>query len=133
MVETGNQRNLRTISWQEIWEATDDHFKFGCETLNDKNWVVDFGGLKALKTWLESQFDHKIAVDKDDPDIDIILGLQELNLAEVVVMNGVGCEKFAEHAFHFANDLVRKESGGRCVAVSCEVREHGANSAIYEG
>ena len=109
------------------------HFKFGCETLNDKNWVVDFGGLKALKTWLESQFDHKIAVDKDDPDIDIILGLQELNLAEVVVMNGVGCEKFAEHAFHFANDLVRKESGGRCFAVSCEVREHGANSAIYEG
>ena len=108
-------------------------FKFGCETLDDKNWVVDFGGLKELKQWLKDNFDHKITVCKDDPEIDRIMKLQDEGLAEVVVMNGVGCEKFAEHAFHFANDLVRKESGGRCFAVSCEVREHGANSAIYEG
>ena len=108
-------------------------FKFGCETLDDKNWVVDFGGLKELKQWLKDNFDHKITVCKDDPEIDRIMRLQDEGLAEVVVMNGVGCEKFAEHAFHFANDLVRKQTGGRCFAVSCEVREHGANSAIYEG
>ena len=42
-------------------------------------------------------------------------------------------QKFAEQAFHFANDLVSKKSNGRCYCVSCEVREHGANSAIYEG
>lgn len=108
-------------------------FKFGCETLDNKNWVVDFGGLKDLKQWLENNFDHKIAVAKDDPQIDKILDLQEIGLAEVVVMNGVGCEKFAEQAFHFANDLVKEQTGGRCYAVSCEVREHGANSAIYEG
>ncbi len=108
-------------------------FKFGCETLDDKNWVVDFGGLKELKQWLKDNFDHKITVCKDDPEIDRIMKLQDEGLAEVVVMNGVGCEKFAEHAFHFANDLVRKQTGGRCFAVSCEVREHGANSAIYEG
>ena len=108
-------------------------FKFGCEQLDDKNWVVDFGGLKALNEWLKDNFDHKIAVDKDDPDIDRIIRLQEEGLAEVIVMNGVGCEKFAEHAYHFANDLVKKQTGGRCYCVSCEVREHGANSAIYEG
>ena len=108
-------------------------FKFGCETLDDKNWVVDFGGLKELKQWLKDNFDHKITVCKDDPEIDRIMRLQDEGLAEVVVMNGVGCEKFAEHAFHFANDLVRKQTGGRCFAVSCEAREHGANSAIYEG
>ena len=51
----------------------------------------------------------------------------------MVVMNGGGGEKFAEHAFHFANDLVSRQTNGRCFAVSCEVREHGANSAIYEG
>ena len=108
-------------------------FKFGCDMLDDKNWVVDFGGLKELKQWLKDNFDHKITVCKDDPEIERILKLQDEGLAEVVVMNGVGCEKFAEHAFHFANDLVRKQTGGRCFAVSCEVREHGANSAIYEG
>jgi hypothetical protein len=48
-------------------------------------------------------------------------------------MNGVGCEKFAEQAFHYADELVSNLTDGRCYAVSCEVREHGANSAIYEG
>jgi len=108
-------------------------FKFGCEQLDNKNWVIDFGGLKDLKQWLKDNFDHKVAVDKKDPQLDKILDLQELGLAEVVVMNGVGCEKFAEQAFHFANDLVKEISGGRCYCVSCECREHGANSAIYEG
>jgi len=108
-------------------------FKFGCEQLDDKNWVIDFGGLKQLKEWLKDNFDHKLVVAKDDPQIQRILKLQEEGLAEVVVVNGVGCEKFAEHAFHYANDLVKELTGGRCYCVACEVREHGANSAIYEG
>jgi 6-pyruvoyltetrahydropterin/6-carboxytetrahydropterin synthase len=108
-------------------------FKFGCDRLDNKNWVVDFGGLKDLKAWLKNNFDHKHAVDKNDPALQDFLKLEEKGLTEVVVMNGVGCEKFAEQAFHFANDLVSKQTGGRCFCVSCEVREHGANSAIYEG
>ena len=108
-------------------------FKFGCEHLDDKDWVIDFGGLGELKEWLKDNFDHKLVVSKSDPQIDKFLGLEELGLAEVVVMNGVGCEKFAEHAFHFANDLVNSMTGGRCYCVACEVKEHGANSAIYEG
>jgi hypothetical protein len=45
-------------------------------------------------------------------------------------MDGVGCEKFALHAFNFANDLVDKMSQGRCWCEEVEVREHGANSAL---
>tara|TARA_B100000902_G_scaffold358423_1_gene373500 strand:- start:217 stop:672 length:456 start_codon:yes stop_codon:yes gene_type:complete len=108
-------------------------FKFGCEKLDDKNWVVDFGNLKELKKWLKDSFDHKHAVAKDDPEMGTFLKLEEQGLSEVVVMNGVGCEKFAEQAFHFADELVSNLTDGRCYAVSCEVREHGANSAIYEG
>ena len=108
-------------------------FTFGGDELDERNWIVDFGGLKPLKKWLEDNFDHKTAIDKNDPHMDKFMELQELDLAEIVVMDGVGAEKFAEHAFHFADDLVKKKSNGRCYAVSCEVREHGANSAIYEG
>ena len=108
-------------------------FKFGCNQLDDKHWVVDFGGLNELKEWLKDNFDHKLVVAKDDPQIQRILKLQEEGLAEVVVMNHVGCEKFAEHAFHFADNLVDSMTGGRVFCVACEVREHGANSAIYEG
>ena len=108
-------------------------FKFGCEHLDDNNWVVDFGGLKALKDWLEDNFDHKLTVDKADPNMKDFLLLEEQGLAEVRVLNGVGCEKFAEHAFWHADGLVKEMTGGSCFGVSCEVREHGANSAIYEG
>ena len=59
--------------------------------------------------------------------------LQELDLAEIVVMDGVGAEKFAEHAFNFADKLVREMSDNRCYCVRVECAEHGANSAIYEG
>ena len=34
-------------------------FTFGCSDLDNKNWAVDFGGLKPLKQWLEDSFDHK--------------------------------------------------------------------------
>jgi 6-pyruvoyltetrahydropterin/6-carboxytetrahydropterin synthase len=44
---------------------------------------------------------------------------------------GVGAEKFAEHAFNFADKLVRDKTNDRCFVVSVECAEHGANSAIY--
>ncbi len=105
-------------------------FTFGCHELDDKNWVVDFGGLKELKDWLEDNFDHKIAVDKDDPMLDNIRVLEEQGLGEIRTMDGVGCEKFAEHALKFADYLAIKLSQGRCWCEEVEVREHGANSAL---
>ena len=44
-------------------------FTFGCDSLVNKNWAVDFGGLKSLKAWLEDNFDHKLALDKADPHL----------------------------------------------------------------
>jgi 6-pyruvoyltetrahydropterin/6-carboxytetrahydropterin synthase len=107
-------------------------FKFGASELDDKNWVVDFGGLKDLKNWLEDNFDHKLAVDRADPMADALCDLEHKELAEIVLMDGVGCEKFAEHAFNFADNMIREKYGDRCWVESVEVREHGANSGIYE-
>jgi 6-pyruvoyltetrahydropterin/6-carboxytetrahydropterin synthase len=58
--------------------------------------------------------------------------LQDKDLCEVREFDGVGAEKFAEHAFNFANDLIREKTNNRCYCVSVECSEHGANSAIYE-
>ena len=107
-------------------------FTFGCTELDNKNWAVDFGGLKPLKAWLEDNFDHKTAIDKDDPFLDKFMELEELGLAKIVVMDGVGAEKFAYHAWKFANLLVDDMTEGRCWCQKVEVAEHGANSAIYE-
>ena len=107
-------------------------FTFGCDDLDHRNWCVDFGGLKPLKQWLEDNFDHKVVVDRADPMLYKLTELESAGLAELTLLDGVGAEKFAEHAFNFADKLVREMTNNRCWCVSCECSEHGANSAIYE-
>jgi 6-pyruvoyltetrahydropterin/6-carboxytetrahydropterin synthase len=107
-------------------------FVFSCNELDERNWVVDFGGLKPLKAWLEDNFDHKVVLDSKDWALDNFRALEDAGLAELNILDGVGVEKFAEHAFNKAQEIVQEMSNGRCWVVSCECAEHGANSAIYQ-
>jgi len=106
-------------------------FTFGCKELDNKNWAVDFGGLKPLKKWLEDHFDHKTALDIKDPHLDKFKELEKLDLMDIVIFDGVGAEMFAKHAFDFADKLIREKTDDRCFVESVECMEHGANSAIY--
>lgn len=108
--------------------------EFEATELDERNWVVDFGGLKSLKGMLEEQFDHKLIVAEDDPLLYKLMELGECGLADVVALPGVGCEKFAEYVFG-ATEVWLQSNGysPRVRLVSCEVSEHGANSAIYIG
>ena len=106
-------------------------FTFACEYLDNKNWAVDFGGLKPLKAWLEDHFDHKTAIDRSDPHIDTFIDLEKKGLIDLRVFDGVGAEKFAQHAFEFADALIKEKTDSRCWVHSVECSEHGANSAIY--
>ena len=106
-------------------------FTFACKELDNKNWAVDFGGLKPIKAWLEDHFDHKTSIDKADPHMDTFVELQKKGLIALRVFDGVGAEKFAEHAFNFADNLIRLDTKDRCWVHSVECAEHGANSAIY--
>ena len=107
-------------------------FTFACEELDNKNWAVDFGGLRPIKAWLEDMFDHKVCLDKNDPHLEKFKELEELDLAEVRIFDGVGAEKFAEHAFNFADKLIREKTNDRCYVTRVVCAEHGANSAIVE-
>lgn len=108
-------------------------FTFQAAELDERNWVVDFGGLKPLKKWLEDTFDHKVVLDENDPMMYHFETLQTVGVAELTVLNGVGVEMFAKHAYNFADKLVRDMTDNRCWVVSVECMEHGANSAIYYG
>lgn len=103
-------------------------FVFEADDLDDRNWVVDFGGLDNLKADLEFYFDHTLAASQDDPNLSDFLLLEQAGVARVIIMPKVGCEAFAQFAFGLAQDRVED---GRVRVVSCEVAEHGANSAIY--
>jgi len=106
-------------------------FVFAASDLDHRNWVQDFGGLKPLKQWLEDTFDHKVVLDSADPKLDDLKELEAKGLAQLTILDGVGAEKFAEHAWRFADELVRNQTAGRVSCESAECSEHGANSAIY--
>ena len=42
-------------------------FTFGCDELDERNWAVDFGGLKELKQWLKKCLTLTYLVAEDDP------------------------------------------------------------------
>jgi 6-pyruvoyltetrahydropterin/6-carboxytetrahydropterin synthase len=130
---------------------------FECDNLDERNWVMDFGGLKEFKQWAEYMFDHTLLVAEDDPHLPFFEQMNNLvtinrendpnspvpnqrgAVCDLRVVKGVGCERFAEMAYNKMSELLDKsEKAGTllnptvCIK-SVEVFEHGANSAIYEG
>lgn len=105
---------------------------FEADTLDARNWVQDFGGLKPIKQWLHDNFDHTLCVAVDDPNLDELQKLADVGLADIRILPAVGCEKFAEYIFTYVQNVVFPESMGRVHVRSVEVREHGGNSARYE-
>lgn len=169
----GNDRGLSCCFRQ--WRSTHSHCSllhgysigirliFESETLDDRNWVMDFGGLKAFKEWSEYMFDHTLVIAEDDPHLEKFKSLASLGLqaqggvCDLRIVPAVGCEKFSELAFHTMKNILEtfqrgedwrftNESTGNTHVFSCrypvgqgvklrsvEVFEHDANSAIYEG
>lgn len=149
----GNDRGLSCCFRQ--WRSTHSHcsslhgysigvkFVFECDTLDERNWVMDFGGLKEIKNWLEHMFDHTTLVAEDDPILPYWNEMAMLkvegtdrSIVDLRVVPAVGCERFAELVFDFVTkylDENRDELKNPTVRIkSVEVFEHGANSAICE-
>lgn len=104
-------------------------FEFGANELDEKNWVVDFGGLKDLEVWLRNNFDHKTLVASDDPQFSEFELLNNNGIIDMVVVESTGAEMFAEMAMKYSSKLIQEKYGDRCWVESVTVREHGANSA----
>ena len=163
----GNDRGLSCCFRQ--WRSTHSHCSllhgysigirlvFESDTLDDRNWVMDFGGLKAFKEWAEWQFDHTTVVALDDPHLGRFKALAELGshfaggILDLRLVEAVGCEKFAELAYQtmleilaaYQQRLAWTHPDGRVFEArypvgqgvrlrSAEVFEHAGNSAIYE-
>lgn len=126
------------------WRAVESHcrfihgyqlkakFWFEADSLDDKNWVVDFGGLKELKKILQNQFDHTLCVDKKDPLLLSFELLDKSGACNMRVMDGVGIEKTAEWCFNAAKTFLFKKYGPTHRVTKVEVWEHSENSATYE-
>lgn len=160
----GNEEGLSCVFRQ--WRSTHSHCStlhgyaigirlvFECDTLDERNWVQDFGGLKPFKEWAKHMFDHTLLVAEDDPKLEYFKEMAEIEtrvsatgdrpcdrgaLIDLRIVPAVGCEKFAELAYNkMAEVLEDAVNNGTSLnpsvrVKSVEVFEHGANSAIYEG
>ena len=85
------------------------------------------------KDWMDYMFDHTFLVAEDDPFVESFMKMNEAGVAQVRVIPATGAEKFAEFIFHKLNPFIQEETDGRVKVIRVEFREHGKNSAIYEG
>ena len=153
----GNDRGLSCCFRQ--WRSTHSHCSllhgysigikliFESDVLDERNWVMDFGGLDRFKKWAEYMFDHTLLVAEDDPQLeffkqmlDIKGGYNNLGIVDLRIVPAVGCEKFAELAYEKMAAILEelKSTPGAVINKnvrlrSVEVFEHAANSAIYKG
>jgi 6-pyruvoyltetrahydropterin/6-carboxytetrahydropterin synthase len=161
----GNDRGLSCCFRQ--WRASHSHCStlhgysmgikliFECDTLDDKNWCMDFGGLKEFKAWADDMFDHTLIVAEDDPMLEFFKHMNEIvdiesanhlsniphergALCDLRIVPGVGCEMFAKMCYDKMAELLasgdmRYPINPTARIKSVEVFEHGANSATYEG
>jgi len=126
------------------WRAEHSHCKylhgyslqitltFSALELNERNWVVDFGGLKSLKGWLEETFDHTTLVAEDDPKITLFRELQIADLIQLRVFPHVGMEAMAYYIFQYAEQWLRGAGFPHTILQEVEVREHESNFARYK-
>jgi 6-pyruvoyltetrahydropterin/6-carboxytetrahydropterin synthase len=128
------------------WKAQHSHCKllhgyalkfkvwFEADSLDDMNWVVDFGGFgyNGLKDWMNDMFDHTTLIQEDDPYKSYFEMLQVEGLAKVHFLEKMGCESLCELVADKFNDTLSKQDAGRCRVVKVECFENDKNSAIWE-
>jgi len=113
------------------------HFEFEADTLDARNWVTDFGGLRPLKDFLEDKFDHCLLLASDDPMYDEIKHLGEIKLAKITEVEKTGCEGIADFLYKYVNGIFLPNCGTaeseRVWCCKVEVRETDANMAMRIG
>jgi 6-pyruvoyltetrahydropterin/6-carboxytetrahydropterin synthase len=113
------------------------HVEFECDTLDARNWCMDFGGLKDLKHKLEDWFDHTLLVAQDDPKREELLHLGKIGLAKITEVEKTGCEGIAEFLYEYINTIYLpmygKAEAERIWCSKVEVRETDSNMAMRVG
>lgn len=113
------------------------HFEFECDTLDARNWCMDYGGLRPLKDFLEEHFDHCFLLAQDDPHYDAIKQLGTLGIAKITEVEKTGCEGLADYLYEYVNTIFLPNYGkveaDRIWCCKVEVRETDSNMAMRVG
>lgn len=107
------------------------YFEFACTERTIEGWVVDFGGLKEVKSMLEHYFDHTFLAAQDDPELKVWQDLDQKGVIQLRVLPNPSMEGTAEWVFKAVDKMVREKTKNRAWVTMVEVSENEKNSAIY--
>lgn len=107
------------------------YFEFAAKELTKEGWVVDFGGLKDLKKWLDHMFDHTFLVAQDDPQMEAFKKLDKEGAIQLRVMPNPGMEGTAQYVYEEAMKILKSLYGDRAWITLVQVSENEKNSAMY--
>ena len=107
------------------------YFEFKSTELTKEGWVVDFGGLKDIKVWLDDMFDHTFLASSDDPSMETFKILDKEGVIQLRVLPNAGMEGTAEYVYEKVNPMIKSLTNNRAWISRLEVRENEKNSAIY--
>lgn len=105
--------------------------EFGANQRDQNGFVMDFGGLKPVKAWLESQFDHTLLLDSDDPLLPDFRALESKGACRLVTFNDVGMEGSAQYISDYVSQWLAATTHNRVYVVSVTVAENTKNSGQY--
>ena len=107
-------------------------FWFTATKLDENGFVVDFSSLKTLQNRLKKQFDHTFLINKDDPLLNYLENLHNLEALDLRIMENVGMESTSELIWKWANEFLRDKDKGRTCCWKTESKENKFNKASYE-
>ena len=107
-------------------------FWFKAHALDEKNWVMDFGGFKEFKIFLDDIFDHSCLINSDDPELELFREMDKKGIIKLRILENVGMEGTSLFLYKKMNEFLNQKTNGRVWCFKVETRENEKNSAIYE-
>lgn len=104
---------------------------FGCESLDDLGFGVDFGDFGELKDWFDHWFDHTLLINEDDPERSLFEDLHARQIVDLRVLPNVSMECTAAFVFSFVDPWIRDRTDNRVVLLEVECRENNKNAGRY--
>jgi 6-pyruvoyltetrahydropterin/6-carboxytetrahydropterin synthase len=108
--------------------------RFQTQWLDERYWVIDFGGMKDLKEVIDNFFDHATIVAADDPYLEKFVQMEKDGVVRLRVMPTVSVEAFAAWIFGIAGEWLNDKHPERAKVVhvhSVTINEHTGNEVTF--
>ena len=107
---------------------------FEATELDERGWVMDFGDLKGVKSWIESEWDHRTLIAADDPVIPELKALEKvgginLNILPEGYLPGI--EESCRYLYDKLNPIIQRKTNNRVEITRVEIWETEKNQAEY--